>query len=184
MKITKPIIIAIAIAASAIVGVVPAQTATALTTTADGQEIHCTAEVTATLDQNATPAPPICFATQDEVSVFLESIGVSQNSAANRGLMANTVVGTVYQDANRGGGSLTFWGSSGCAGVTFGFPALASGWDNNISSAEGSNGCWLTLYTAISYGGSRLNCTPYCASVGTWNDNVKALVFRPVGTFG
>jgi hypothetical protein len=93
-------------------------------------------------------------------------------------------LGTAYKDANGGGSSFTFWGSSGCNGVVFGFASLPSGWDNSISSAGGSNGCWVTLYSATNYGGSRLNCTPWCGSVYGLNDNVRSIVFRPTGTFG
>ena len=175
MRKKKPIILMIAITVFGLAGATPAHAATA--------ESHCVVEVAPVSDRQA-PEAPVCFETPDEVDAYLESIGVSDSSQAARGVAASTVVGTVYKDASRGGASLTFWGSSGCSGVTFGFPSLASGWDNSISSAEGKNGCWVTLYTATNYGGARLNCTPYCASVGSWNDNVKSLVFRPTGTFG
>lgn len=185
MRKANLIVATIVAAALTVVGVAPAHAATTPTATAEVENIHCAVEVAGIFDQDEGPAAPVCFATQDEVAAYLaETVGINETAAGARGEAANTVVGTVYQDANRGGASLTFWGSSGCAGATFGFPTLASGWDTTVSSAEGSNGCWLTLYTATSYGGARLNCTPYCASVGSWNDNVKALVFRPTGTFG
>lgn len=142
---------------------------------------HCAVQVHS-IESAEPPAEPVCFDRPEQVATYLSSIGVGDEAA--RGIAVSTIVGTVYKDYNEGGQSLTFWGSSGCAGVTFGFPSLASGWDNSISSVRASNGCWVTLYTATSYGGSRLNCTPYCASIGTWNDNVKSLVFRPQGTFG
>lgn len=142
---------------------------------------HCAVEVYPALEQRGS-AEPVCFGTEEEVVDYLTGLGVNDHAA--RGVAASIVVGTVYKDYSGAGGSLTFWGTSGCTGVTFGFPTLASGWDNSISSARGSNGCWLTLYTTTNYGGSRLNCTPYCASIGSWNDNVKSLVFRPTGTFG
>lgn len=148
---------------------------------AEGTRAHCAVEIYPTGTINDSPEQ-VCFATEDEVAAYLTSIGVGDSTA--RGAAVEAIVGTVYKDNNATGASLTFWGSSGCTGVTFGFPSLASGWDNSISSARASNGCWVTLYTTTSYGGSRLNCTPYCASVGTWNDNVKSLVFRPEGTFG
>ncbi len=157
---------------------VPVSAASAAT---DGEKGHCTVEVYP-IESSETAADLVCFGTEEEVAAYLSGIGVGDTNA--RGVAASTIVGTVYKDYSGGGESLTFWGSSGCAGVTFGFPSLASGWDNSISSARASNGCWLTLYTATSYGGSRLNCTPYCASIGSWNDNVKSLVFRPEGTFG
>jgi hypothetical protein len=143
-------------------------------------EEHCAVEA-APLNSTKEPAEPVCFSTTAELSSYLESVGVDD---AARGTAANVLIGTVYKDANETGASLAFYGSSGCAGETFGFSSLASGWDNSISSARGSNGCWITMYTATNYGGSTLNCTPYCSSIGGWNDNVKSLVFRPTGTFG
>ncbi|MBO0982690.1 peptidase inhibitor family I36 protein [Rathayibacter sp. SD072] len=142
---------------------------------------HCAVQIRETNDRGQSETP-VCFTTEVQVEEYLSSIGVTDT--AGRGVAASTVVGTVYKDSNGSGASLTFFGSSGCAGTTFGFPSLASGWDNSISSVRASNGCWVTLYTATSYGGARLNCTPYCATIGTWNDNVRSLVFRPSGTFG
>jgi hypothetical protein len=150
--------------------------------TAPAVEVHCAAEVTP-LDEPTGQSDPLCFETEAEAKEYVESIQQPQNAAA-RGANASTILGTVYQDTNRNGSSLTLWGANGCAGSVFGFSSLESGWTNTISSASGQNGCWLTLYTAASYGGSRLNCTPYCGSLGSWNDDVKSLVFRPTGTFG
>jgi hypothetical protein len=142
---------------------------------------HCAVEIHP-IDAAESTADPVCFDTEDEVIAYVHILG--ERDSGSRAVSASTIVGTVYSDANSGGQSLTFWGTSGCSGVTFGFPSLPSGWDNSISSARASNGCWVTLYTSTGYGGSRLNCTPYCASIGSWNDNVKSLVFRPTGTFG
>lgn len=161
----------------------PAQPAAALAAVSDIVPVpeHCAVEAYAVGDRR-TPDEPVCFGSESEVSQYLD--GLTGAATEARAAAATTVIGTVYKDINSGGASLTFWGTSGCAGVTFGFPSLASGWNNSISSARGSNGCWLTLYTATNYGGSRLNCTPYCASIGAWNDNVQSIVFRPTGTFG
>lgn len=170
-----------------VLGVVALVTASMLTPVSavaaatDEERGHCAVEVYP-IESSETAADLVCFGTEEEVAAYLSDIGVGDTAA--RGVAASTVLGTVYKDYNEGGESLTFWGSSGCAGVTFGFPSVASGWDNSISSARASYGCWVTLYTATSYGGSRLNCTPYCASIGSWNDNVKSLVFRREGTFG
>lgn len=150
--------------------------------TAPAVEVHCAAEAIP-LDESTIQSDPVCFETEAEAIEHVDSMQQPLNTAA-RGARASTILGTVYQDTNRNGSSLTLWGANGCAGSVFGFSSLESGWTNTISSASGQNGCWLTLYTAVSYGGSRLNCTPYCASIGSWNDNVKSLVFRPSGTFG
>lgn len=151
------------------------------TTLEESRGEHCAVEINQ-MNDPAEPETPVCFTTEAQVEEYLLDIGVTET--AGRGATASTLVGTVYKDTNGTGASLTFFGSSGCAGATFGFPSLASGWDNSISSVRASNGCWVTLYTATSYGGARLNCTPYCGTIGTWNDNVKSLVFRPSGTFG
>ncbi|WP_052241398.1 peptidase inhibitor family I36 protein [Microbacterium hominis] len=143
-----------------------------------GPQEHCAVQIHP-IDEQLADTNLVCFGSEAEVAQYVQGRG-----GVARGAAASLIVGTVYKDHNGGGASLTFWGSTGCAGETFGFPTLASGWDNSISSARGSNGCWLTLYTTTGYGGSRLNCTPYCASIGSWNDNVKSLVFRPTGTFG
>lgn len=140
---------------------------------------HCTVEVS-TVGTGQPQAEPVCFETPAEVDEYLESL----RSPSARAALVDVVLGVTYSDANGGGSSLTYWGSSGCAGVTFGFSTMPSGWSNNVSSASGSNGCWVTLYSTTGYGGSRLTCTPWCGSVGGLNDAVKSLVFRPQGTFG
>jgi len=140
---------------------------------------HCVVELRP-LGSTFVPSP-VCFETQGDATGFArDAVG----SSSARGALASTILGTAYKDANGGGSSFTFWGSSGCAGVVFGFSSLPSGWDNSISSAGGSNGCWATLYSTTGYGGSRLNCTAWCGSVYSLNDNVRSIVFRPTGTFG
>lgn len=47
------------------------------------------------------------------------------------------------------------------------------------SSAKAYAACWVSLYTAPSYGGTQLLCTPNCATLGSLNDRVLSLVFRP-----
>ncbi|PVW02946.1 hypothetical protein DEA06_14310 [Microbacterium sp. Gd 4-13] len=176
-KNLRAAIAALAVIAAMTVGPLP----TANAAVPEDSESHCAVQVLP-IGSSDIADDPVCFGTEDEVADYLAGGGVGGENT--RGIAASTVVGTVYKDHNGSGASLTFWGSSGCSGVTFGFPSLASGWDNSISSVRATNGCWVTLYTATSYGGSRLNCTPYCASIGSWNDNVKSLVFRPQGTFG
>ncbi len=143
---------------------------------------YCAMHVPAASENSYLPDAPVCFATQAEVRAYLT--GVTTDVDRSLAAAASVVLGTVYKDANYGGGSLTLWGEGGCVGATFGFPSLASGWNNSISSAKGAGSCWLTLYTATSYGGTRLNCTPNCATIGSLNDQVRSIVFRPTGTFG
>ncbi|MFC9559069.1 hypothetical protein [Agromyces sp. NPDC056965] len=143
---------------------------------------HCAVEVQA-VGKRTAPPTPVCFSEPEGVERYLDAIGTAD--ASGRAVAAaSTSLGTVYSDSNGGGSSLTFWGSSGCYGVVFGFSSMPSGWSNNVSSAGGSHGCWVTLYGTTGYGGSRLNCTPWCGGIGGLNDQVKSIVFRPTGTFG
>lgn len=126
---------------------------------------------------DATPAPPVCFDTQSDVDAYLAGVTAAPSFA--RAAAASTVLGTVYKDANYGGGSLSLYGTGSCSGATFGFADLDGAWQNAISSAKAFAGCYVSLYTARSYGGTQLLCTPNCASLGTLNDRVLSLVFRP-----
>ncbi|MET4582962.1 hypothetical protein ABIE21_002472 [Conyzicola nivalis] len=137
----------------------------------------CAVEIFPIGEQSDADGEAVCFGTPEEVTAFL-----SGNAA--RGAAASVAVGTVYKDAGGTGGSLTFFGSSGCSGVTFGFSTVPSGWENSISSLRATNSCWGTVYTATNYGGTRLNCTPFCSALGAVNDAVKSIVFRPTGTLG
>jgi hypothetical protein len=129
------------------------------------------------LGSTSTAASPVCFDTQSGVDAYLAAITAPSSFA--QAAMSSTVLGTVYKDANYGGGSLSFYGTGSCAGVTYGFASLDAAWQNTISSAKAYASCWVSLYTAPSYGGTQLLCTPNCATVGTSNDRVLSLVFRP-----
>ena len=146
----------------------------------DGAGAYCAVQVVPV----GTPAgteKPVCFGTQADVDTYLTAVTAPSFA---RTAAASTILGVVYQDANYGGGSLTMWGAGTCSAATYGFATLDAGWTNSISSAKGSSSCWLTLYSATSYGGDRINCTPACASLSTMNDRSRSVVFRPVGTFG
>ena len=147
---------------------------------ADAAKPHCVVEIFPVDQESAPDASPVCFATEEEVAAFL----AGSHGPGSRAAAASIAVGTVYKDAGGTGGSLTFWGSSACSGVTFGFPTVPSGWDNSISSMRAATGCWGSLHAAANYGGSKLNCTPYGSSIGSLNDSVGSLVFRPTGQVG
>ncbi|MGF3930222.1 peptidase inhibitor family I36 protein, partial [Staphylococcus aureus] len=133
--------------------------------------------------ESPEPQPtPRCFQTQGEVDSYLADLTSPRLGA--RSAAASVVIGTMYKDDNYGGGSYTFYGSGSCSGVTYGFPSLSADWQNTISSAKAFASCWVTLYDAPSYGGNRYNCTPNCASLPSFNDRTKSLVFRPAGTVG
>lgn len=98
---------------------------------------------------------------------------------------ATVIVGKVWTGASRSGSVLIHWGSgSGCYGVTFGFPSLAAGWNNNIRSAEGFANCWSSHYDSSNYGGSAVTCSSYCANLGTMAARTSSIVYRSAGSAG
>lgn len=147
--------------------------------------VHCAVEIRPTAEA-ASAETPVCFTTERGVERYLAAIAASRGAleSPSRTSAGTVAVGTIHSDSHGGGSSLTFWGSSGCAGVSYGFASLPSNWSSIISSGGGKNGCWATMYTATNYGGSRLNCTPWCGTLGSWNDGVGSIVFRPTGTWG
>lgn len=144
---------------------------------AQAPETHCAVQVTP-IGETSAPAKPVCFDSAEEVDAYLNSASFAA------GTYASVALGTVYVNSNYGGSSLTYWGSSGCNGVTFGYPTIDSGWSSSISSVRGFNNCWVTLYASTSYGGTKLTCTPDCSGIGGLNDAVRSIVFRPSGTWG
>ena len=148
--------------------------------------VHCAVEIQPAAELAAAEAP-VCFTTKGDVTRYLDAVTASERSrvdASGLAVASSVAVGTVYSNSNGGGSSLTFWGSSGCAGVTFGFASLPSNWSSIVSSGGGSNGCWATMYASTGYAGSRINCTPWCGGLGALNDRVRSIVFRPTGTWG
>ena len=123
------------------------------------------------------PATPVCFDTQSEVDAYLAAITGQPRARATA--VASVVLGTVYKDAGYAGGSLSFYGSGSCSGATFGFASLDAAWRNTISSARAFAGCDVSLYAGASYTGAQLLCSPNCATLGSLNDRVLSLVFRP-----
>jgi len=154
--------------------IAPAQVAAA--SQVESELPYCAVEIFPIGEQGEAAKETVCFGTPGEVTLYIAG-GVARAAAS-------VAVGTVYKDAGGAGGSLTFFGSSGCTGVTFGFPTVPSGWENGISSVRATYSCWGTVYAATNYGGTRLNCTPYCSVLGALNDSVKSIVFRPTGTLG
>lgn len=138
---------------------------------------YCAVEIEA-LGSSQEPAVPVCFDTQGEVDAYLQTL-TAPTRARSAAARASTVLGTVYKDAGYGGGSLSFYGTGSCSGATFGFASLDAAWQNAISSAKAFAGCFVSVYSGASYGGAQLLCTPNCASLGSLNDRVLSLVFRP-----
>lgn len=135
-----------------------------------------------------------CFDTEVEAEAFIEAgapgdleqlTGATKARTAGVAAASTVTIGRVWTGLGRTGSELIHWGTgSGCYGVTYGFPTLPSGWNDNIRSAEGSSNCWASHYQNASYGGQVLTCAPYCSTLGFLNAMSSSIVYRPVGTFG
>lgn len=140
------------------------------------------------------PAVVSCFDSVEEAEQFIkdgapgdyEQLYPAGDSGRSAFATAATVmVGKIWTGTSRSGSVLIHWGSgSGCYGVIYGFPSLATGWNNNVRSAEGFNNCWSSQYDGASYSGYVVTCTPYCSTLGTLAGKTSSVVYRPVGTFG
>ncbi|MFI2705677.1 hypothetical protein [Cellulosimicrobium composti] len=101
---------------------------------------------------------------------------------------SSLVLGVLWRDASYKGASKVLYGlgTNGCyTGSTYGFPNLANLLMNNVvSSATTYAGCWVTLYDSYSYGGTKKNCTPHCATLGSFDNKASSVVYRPAGTLG
>ncbi|MBO1741606.1 hypothetical protein [Leifsonia sp. TF02-11] len=168
----------LALVCAATVAVALSATTTAAAAVQSSSGDYCAVRVEP-LASDAEPATPVCFETQAEVDAYLATVTAPQRLARSAAAASSTVLGTVYKDANYSGGSLSFYGTGSCSGVTFGFASVDAAWQNAISSAKAYAGCFVSLYSAPSYGGSQLLCTPSCATLGALNDRVLSLVFRP-----
>ncbi len=92
---------------------------------------------------------------------------------------ATVIIGRVWTGTARTGDVLIHYGvGSGCYGVTYGFPTLPSGWNDNIRSAEGFSNCWVDLYVDTWYGGASITCTPYASTLGSFSATTSSVVYR------
>ncbi|WDH79294.1 hypothetical protein PTQ19_02280 [Microbacterium esteraromaticum] len=140
----------------------------------------------------AVPTVVSCFDTLEEAERFIAdgapgdveqlqpAVGQSAMAAA-----ATVTIGKAWTGTSRTGSVLIHWGTgTGCYGVTYGFPSLASSWNNNIRSAEGVSNCWSSQYDGANYAGTVLTCAPYCSTLGSMAAKTSSIVYRPKGTFG
>lgn len=108
---------------------------------------------------------------------------LSENQAKgeSQGLLLSTVIGVDYKDANYQGSSLTWTTGdpNGCsAGATFYADYTPSGWDNNISSAIGYQGCNnYRHFRDVGRFGPYITCT--CATMGSMNNQTSAEEWAP-----
>ncbi|KON71539.1 hypothetical protein ACIOWF_16835 [Cellulosimicrobium cellulans] len=138
-------------------------------------------------------------ATAAEMEGLVSELNASASSAPTGQRLAGTerattaaasslVLGVLWRDANYKGASKVLYGSgtNGCyTGSTYGFPNLANLLMNNVvTSVTTYAGCWVTLYDSYSYAGAKKNCTPHCATLGTFDNKASSVVYRPVGQLG
>lgn len=186
-------------ASAALVAVLAFATPTSALAAAPSEEpVACTVGGIAIPDGAPLPddIPTVisCFDSVEEAEQFIEEgapgdieqlqpSGVAARSAV--AAASTVIVGKAWTGASRSGSALIHYGAgSGCYGVTFGFPSIVSGWNNNVRSAEGLNNCWSTQYDGTGYTGSKLTCTPYCATLGALAAKTSSIVYRPAGTWG
>ncbi|CAH0173400.1 hypothetical protein SRABI76_01341 [Microbacterium oxydans] len=139
------------------------------------------------------PTVVSCFDSVEEAEQFieagapgdLEQLQPAQDAARGttaRAAASTVIVGKAWTGASRSGTALLHWGAgAGCFGTTFGFPSLASGWNNNIRSAEGLVNCWSVQYDLSNYGGTFVTCSSYCSGLGTMAARTSSIVYRPAG---
>ena len=140
------------------------------------------------------PAVISCFGSVEEAEQFIEDGApgdieqlqpAGMASRSTLAAAATVIVGKAWTGTSRSGTALIHWGTgSGCYGVTFGFPTIAAGWNNNVRSAEGFNNCWSSQYDGTSYTGTKITCAPYCSTLGSLAAKTSSIVYRPVGTWG
>ncbi|GEM_PF-1205159 len=133
---------------------------------------------------DATPADVEGLVTELNASAAASAGTARATTAAASSL----VLGVLWRDASYKGASKVLYGSgtNGCyGGSTYGFPNLANLLMNNVvSSATTYAGCWVTLYDSYSYAGTKKNCTPHCATLGSFDNKASSVVYRPVGQLG
>lgn len=88
------------------------------------------------------PTAMSCFDSVAQAEQFIEEGGdlgqLNQAGPTSRAAAATVIVGKAWTGTSRSGTVPIHYGSgNGCYGVTFGFPTLASTWNNNVRSAEG-----------------------------------------------
>ncbi|MGN7704640.1 hypothetical protein [Cellulosimicrobium sp. 22601] len=136
---------------------------------------------------DATPAEVEGLVAELNASAAAGS-GLGTTARATTAAASSLVLGVLWRDANYKGASKVLYGSgtNGCyGGSTYGFPNLANLLMNNVvSSATTYAGCWVTLYDSYSYAGAKKNCTPHCATLGTFDNKASSVVYRPVGQLG
>lgn len=115
-----------------------------------------------------------------EVYEPVESSARSYDTSApsSAALAATTVVGTLYDDINYGGGTLVLTAPGSCGRYSFdnlgGF-----GWNDRASSYRTYAGCRGTAYRDNNLGGSASSTTANAPSLGSLNDQASSFRVAP-----
>jgi hypothetical protein len=136
----------------------------------------------------ASAAPRDCVATVDasppgstEAQPVTVSCFDSSTEASASMALTSILVGIEYTSSGYGGSTLSLYGSSGSGcfgGVTYGFSSLPGGWSNVISSAQGFNGCGGRHFDSTGYGGSFIQCSDSCSSMGAMDNRTSSIIFQ------
>ncbi len=113
-------------------------------------------------------------------------------AAAERATTAaagSIVLGVLWRDPSYKGASKVLYGSgtNGChtrVDVRVPEPREPPHEQRRLLGVDVYAGCWVTLYDSYSYAGTKKNCTPHCASLGSFDDRASSVVYRPAGRLG
>lgn len=102
-------------------------------------------------------------------------------TATRQSPAAEYVLGIDWEHSYKGGVSVQWTAGGTCFGTNWVLSSVGSTWDNRISSAKGYSGCnEYRHYEHANYGGARLDCTDYCATMGLLNDHTSSEQYRHV----
>ncbi len=78
---------------------------------------HCAVEAYPIDSPPAEDPEPVCFETIGAVEAYIQSL-----SSVGRAAASSVIIGTIYENDQYGGVSLTYFAGEGCYGVTYGYP--------------------------------------------------------------
>jgi len=160
---------------------------------AQDAQIHCVAQAYPIGQSPAVPAPLVCFDTFGAAIAFATGGAVQLPDVTSRRLSqaeltppdgtlapTSTVIGIDWWDAFMSGSTLTTsenFDPNGCYnGGVYVVDSIQTGWDNQISSAVGYQGCdYFYHYDLQSQGGVRIQCV--CEEMFAMNDHTSSEKF-------
>lgn len=128
---------------------------------------------------------PPTFRSGDLTPELLAALLVAAPSPDPRAAASSTVVGIDWWDANFTGSTYIWYvdNPNGCYdGSRYAYPGMPAGWDNQVSSARGYQGCNNYIhFEHPDFGGAQINCDTgnKCATMGIMNDQTSSEKWEP-----